>query len=121
MNATSFLSEKEYGEIVQIITKPLAEAEDIQRIRKTVKEQGSEYEMTFHTGSLRSQYFKWKYCSFMFSYRYKDKTFTDGYAIGGYQGLLYREEMSYQEWYETFNESLKKFPDYEEAIQLSLF
>lgn len=111
MNISDFISEEEFNEILK-----KAEEKECFEFSKEINIKGNFYNLTIH-GSFD---YKNNYHIFPdFNYNYKDKAHSSGRSIGG--GSLVVDCSNWDNFKQGFEERLKKYPDYEENVQISLF
>lgn len=110
MNISDFISEEEFNEILK-----KAEKKECFEFNKEINIKGNFYELTIRGGfNYKNNYHIYP----GFNYSYKDNSYS-GRSIGG--GSLVVDCSNWDNFKQEFEERLKKYPDYEETAQISLF
>ena len=112
MNATDFISNAEYENICELYNNQ----EKIE-YHKDVKRKNGKYELTIHHFWLDGKEYR---ASLWVDYNYKDSR-GEGYGncIGGGSGEFIPND--WEQFKAKLNERLKRFPDYDDTEQFSLF
>lgn len=113
MNATDFINKSEYEEICKLYHKQA----DID-YRKSVKREMGKYDLSIHNFWYDGKVYK---MSVWLDYNHKDsRGELYGNSIGGGDVCNFIAN-DYEAFKTRLNERLKKFPDYDELEQMTLF
>lgn len=111
-----FFTEEQFNEIKQRIAKEEIFGITDTPFKKEVRINGNTYKLEVHASvNYEGKY----YVSGLHDYNFKSTYLTDGRDVGG--GTYTPDMTDYQAFKDGLNKLLKKFPDYEEEAQLSLW